>query len=634
MRDLACGISEVEAHTFCIYPRQRLQTLPCLGLTWQIELCVRMKKTTLSLILLLCGILNVNGQNWLNKALDKHFDKLNAPRNYIYKENGDFYLKKKNGKEKKVSEIGHGGIDTLFIEDPSIPVGQACISPVLSRGGFFHHIKVIMANDAAYLETSNIREKLVVDNLSQGIASYRGVQGFQAQEPNNYGSYSLELKIGSYGDKKDVSQLNLPDAIIIDGESGELRGYFSGAKIEKIVFSPKIRKIGKGAFRYCGWLQEVVFPEGCDNVEIDPEAFADCKSLKTIRVPNGKGQEYINMGLSEALIVDGSAALNMRIELQKPGTILDKIPLKELNKISSLSVTGFLDENDIEVLKECVNLKKLDLFNAYTTISEELQKQRKANSAFLRGMIQAMGELSQKKYENGEISTVDNLQVQLFTDLVKGTSNVKKASVGCVIPTGSFSGMKYLETVVLPVRASVIESKAFQNCPNLKEVMLPPYLKEIGTGAFAFCRNLKSVVFPKTLTTIGMYDRQHTYGKSAAASFVETGIEKIDFNNCAFESNAMDDSWSYRFHCKNLKVVMLPNIKKIDVGFGSDSPVICYVPSSVEELSISGVKEIHFSSPTPPSMRELSNCVIYVPKGCLTQYYAKFNGNGNTLNEE
>ena len=589
-------------------------------------------KKLLFIVLLSCGIVNANSQNWLNKIIDKKIAKSLQPRNYVYKY-GEIYEKKSNGKEKKVSEIGYGGIDTLFIEDSSIPVGEVCINPKFET----KDIKVIISNNATYLNTNGLRENLLVENLSQGIASYRGVQGFQAQKPGAWDVYRLELEIGSWPDKKDVSQLNLPDAIIIDGEVGNLHGYFSGAKMKKVVFSPKIRKIGKGAFRYCGYLQEVVFPDGCDNVEIDPEAFAECDGLKTIRVPKGMAQSFINMGLPEALIVDGDATLNLKIELEKPGIILNKISIEKLNKISSLTIIGIMDENDIEVLKGCVNLKTLDLSNAYTTISEELQKKRNAESEFLQGMFQAMGELSQAKYNNGEISAIDNLQVQLFAELSKGSSTVQNSSMGCVIPTGSFSGMKNLENVVLPVRASVIESKAFQDCSNLVAVTLPPYLKTIGTGAFAFCPKLQAISFPHTLTSIGSYDQQHTYGRSAAASFVETGIENLDFSNCIFESNAIDNSWSYRFHCKYLKVVKLPNINYIDVGFGSDSPVICYVPSTVKRLKIYDriIKEIHFSSPNPPYLEDgLRNCVIYVPKGNLTNYYAKFNGNGNTFKEE
>ena len=335
---------------------------------------------------------------------------------------------------------------------------------------------------------------------------------------------------------------------------------------------------------------------------------------------------------------DAKSKKYRHICVEKQNSILSVLPIDILPIIDSLTITGILNENDIEVLKECVHLRYLDLSNAYTTLSQELQKARKANSAFLQGMIQAMGELSQEKYENGEISTVDNLQVQLFAALSKGSEDVKESSVGCVIPTGSFSGMKYLETVIFPVRASKIESEAFQDCPNLKEVMLPPFLKEIGTGAFAFCSNLKSIVFPETLTTIGSYDKRHIYDIGGAASFVETGIETIDFSKCFFENNTLDGSWSYRFHCKNLKVVKLPNYNNIDVGFGSDSPVICYVPSSVKRIRFyTGIeiKEIHFSSPEPPFVdASLIDCVIYVPKGSLTKYFAKFNEGGNIIKEE
>lgn len=471
---------------------------------------------------------------------------------------------------------------------------------------------------------------------------YSGIQGF----PELF-RYNPHLSL--------AGTLKLPDVIIIN------KGYFNQSGIERLILSPNIKRVGEMAFYKCNNLKEIIFPEGCSDITIDKDAFAgcsnlekivfpesctnitidktafrECKNLAKVIVPKGKIAEFANMmQLTESVFDDGSFILEYSIEVEKPGTILGKLPLDKLNGICSLKIVGILDENDIEVLKDCIHLKQLDLSNAYTTISDALQKKRNANSAFLRGMIQTIGKLSQEKYDNGEMSTIDNLQVQLFAEIVKGSSNVNEASVGCVIPTGSFSGMKSLETVILPVRASIIESKAFQDCSNLKEVIFPPYLKEIGTGAFAFCRNLKDIVLPVTLTSIGNYDQQHTYGKSAAASFVETGIETIDLGNCFFESNAIDHSWCYRFHCKALKIVKLPNISYIDVGFGSESPVVCYVPTSVQKIKIGGIKEIHFSSIEPPIVEDgLRNCLIYVPKGSLTQYYARFKGDGNIIKEE
>jgi len=338
-----------------------------------------------------------------------------------------------------------------------------------------------------------------------------------------------------------------------------------------------------------------------------------------------------------AATVDEKSKKYRHIYVEKQNSILSVLPIEMLPLIDSLTITGILNENDLEILKECTHLRYLDLSNAYTTLSLELQKERKAEEDFLQGMFQAMGELSQQKYYNGEISTMDNLQVQLFAALSKGSSDVKESSNGCIIPSSAFSNMGDLEKVILPVRASEIESRAFQGCSNLEVVILPPYLKEIGLGAFAFCKNLKAIDFPETLTTIGKYDQQHTYGKSAAASFVESGIEVFDFSKCSFKRNAIDNSWSYRFNCKNLKVVKLPKgIKKIDVGFGSNYSVVCFVSSSVESLTLKDdIKEIHFSSENPPYIDgNITDCNIFVPKGCLTQYYAKFRGNGNILKEE
>ena len=327
---------------------------------------------------------------------------------------------------------------------------------------------------------------------------------------------------------------------------------------------------------------------------------------------------------------------DVSIKVKKPGTILNYLSIDNLEDIRSLSIVGILDENDLEVIKSCKKLKSLDLSQCYTTLSEEEQTKRKANHDFLQGMFQAMGKLSEEKYKNGEISYTDNLQTQLFVELTKGSDQVKNASAGCIIPAGAFSNMKFLESVKLPLRASSIESRSFENCSNLKNVTLPPYLKRIGTGAFAFCPKLQDIVFPSTLTSIGSYDQQHTYGKSAACSFASTGITQFDFSNCYFDINSSyDNSWTFRFVDCPVQILKLPQIASIDVGVNNKIEVKCYVPKEVKVLKIQNIKEIHFMSPKPPIMHQrLNDCTIYVPKGCLTPYYAKFNGDGNIIREE
>ena len=100
--------------------------------------------------------------------------------------------------------------------------------------------------------------------------------------------------------------MELPDAVAILGDSrGAVSGYFVGTRVEKIVFSTSIKYIGDGAFAHCKNLREVVFPEGCIDVEISKDAFKGCINLTTIKVPKGQSAEYAQkMKLPISLFVE------------------------------------------------------------------------------------------------------------------------------------------------------------------------------------------------------------------------------------------------------------------------------------------------------------------------------------------
>ena len=547
--------------------------------------------------------------------------KLYPPHNYVYKgPNGLFMLKK--GKEKKVSSI-EKEIDTLFIEDPSTSVYK--MSNILISTYYYYNSVKFISNNVPYFHIDYLRWKIPEYIKSSG--SIPGIKGFQAISYR--GSHDKEL----YGDC-----ISLPDVVCIDGEEKGSIGFFAGLDIEKITFSPCIKKIGKGAFRNCRFLQEVIFPDGCDSVDIDPEAFVGCEDIRLIRVPSGSFDYYISKGISPAVLVNEEAYLDVTVRLEKPGTILNELTLEKLNKIRSLTVIGILDENDIYVIaRECASLQYLNLRDAYTTLSKAEQVRRDEESEFWQGIFQAMGKMSESKYKRGEIGTIDNLQVQLFTELAKGSSNVRNASYGCIIPKNAFRNSINLETVVLPARVSRIERGAFQGCTMLSSVILPPYLESIDTGAFANCPNLRLIDFPATLTSIGGFDRQRAYGNSGIASFINTSIEKFDFSKCSFSYNtSIDKSWTYYFSNKNLREIRLPQgVSNIDIRIYSNMDVVCYVPSSVKKLTIFNANEIHFASPEPPIISEaISDCIIYVPKGCLTAYYANGKLRGNKFEEE
>ena len=93
----------------------------------------------------------------------------------------------------------------------------------------------------------------------------------------------------------------------------------------------------------------------------------------------------------QALSENGSMVLEYNIKLEKPGTILDQLPIDMLNKVNSLTIIGILDENDIAIINKCKSLKFLDLSHCYTTLSEKLQKVRNSEKRIPTWIVPSCG---------------------------------------------------------------------------------------------------------------------------------------------------------------------------------------------------------------------------------------------------
>ncbi|MBR6117949.1 MAG: leucine-rich repeat domain-containing protein [Paludibacteraceae bacterium] len=70
------------------------------------------------------------------------------------------------------------------------------------------------------------------------------------------------------------------------------------------------------------------------------------------------------------------------------------------------------------------------------------------------------------------------------------------------IGSSAFSGLKNLQSVILPNTITAINTDAFYGCVKLGSVNLPEGLQTIGVDAFYNC-NLSSITIPSTVTSIG-----------------------------------------------------------------------------------------------------------------------------------
>lgn len=354
-----------------------------------------------------------------------------------------------------------------------------------------------------------------------------------------------------------------------------------------------------------------------------------------IEIPKGTKEDIFALCLganNKNSFEQGIELKSYNIKMEKPGTILSYLPIDELENIDSLTITGFLYETDINVIEKCVRLRHLDLGKTVVTYSPELLKQQRDNAKALASLFGMLGAMADAKYENNEMSTLDYAYTKAFSNLMQDASNVNSSNENCIIPANSFSNMYFLQSVILPYRASQIGSRAFAGCVNLKEVALPLYLESIGRECFMNCTKLKAVQFPKTLYELG------------ERSFNEcNSLETIDLSQCDFTPKTQSSyrnyiDWNEAFgYCANLQVLKFPqgitrilscNYEEARLQVKRTNQIKLYFPTSLKYIKDCwlGNSELHFTTTAAPSFEDFRisdscDCKVYCPKGSITSYY-------------
>lgn len=345
---------------------------------------------------------------------------------------------------------------------------------------------------------------------------------------------------------------------------------------------------------------------------------------KTIEI--WKNREFIHPNK----IIKAGEELSFNITIDKPSTILSYLPLDKLEKIDSLTITGFLYETDIAVINKCKFLRYLDLSRTFIMYSPQAKQQQINEVKAAIAILNFAGMNADLKYNDGDMSSMEYIVTKAMAELgeiadkhVDEMKQIKQANENCIIPESAFKNMKFLKTVKLPITAIAIKEDAFYHCESLENIQLPPYLKSISEKAFAYCFNLRSLDFPSTITEIG---------KNAFEG--SNSLKKVDLSK-----NRLKSIYENSLFSGNNKEIRLPQ----GIGYCGfyNKNCIIYYPKSLKEIGGKVTNcELHFSSPTAPLFDSrpiyghvLQDNKIYVPKGCTTAYYVAL-GEKNTYIEE
>ena len=182
----------------------------------------------------------------------------------------------------------------------------------------------------------------------------------------------------------------------------------------------------------------------------------------------------------------------IKLKLEKAGTLPDKISSTKKNKITNLKIIGDINGTDLRFIREMAggdcygnptdgHLTSLDLYEAN---------------------IVEGGDYYYHNVERPFYCKANAIGYCAFWGCSGLTSVTIPSSVTEIGPF-AFSDCRSLTSVPIPSSITKIGDNAFSGCSGLTSVTIPSSVTEIGSSAFSDCRGLTSVTVPSSVTKIG-----------------------------------------------------------------------------------------------------------------------------------
>ena len=182
----------------------------------------------------------------------------------------------------------------------------------------------------------------------------------------------------------------------------------------------------------------------------------------------------------------------IKLKLEKAGTLPDKISSTKKNKITNLKIIGDINGTDLRFIREMAggdcygnptdgHLTSLDLYEAN---------------------IVEGGDYYYHNVERPFYCKANAIGYCAFWGCSGLTSVTIPSSVTEIGPF-AFSDCRSLTSVTIPSSITKIGSSTFSGCSGLTSVTIPSSVTEIGSSAFSYCSGLTSVTIPSSVTKIG-----------------------------------------------------------------------------------------------------------------------------------
>lgn len=366
------------------------------------------------------------------------------------------------------------------------------------------------------------------------------------------------------------------------------------------------------------------------------------------------------------ILYEGWTPKSYTVNVRSAGSFANEM-LKIVDKwadVDELTVTGTLNQNDMDVFSRMTNLRKLDLSQTDITYVGGCGNLTKLATVLLPSTVISVGGEAFSNCRLREINLPNATSIDygaFYNCSLKELSLPNARTIGgsafsgCrlqtlslpnVVTIGSFafSGNTSLATVDAQ-KLEIVEDGAFSGCSKLS-VFDFKNIKQIGYSAFQGCSSLKSVDL-SNVETLGAnrdnydyrYDNGTFYGctslSSVQLSSKLTSIPSGCFAECSSLREisipeSIEGIGSYVFYGTSISVVDLPEgLKKIGEGTFYYCPLTdISIPSTVESLGSNAfytelLQNVYCYAVVPPSTSNFQNvsaATLHVPAFSMANY--------------
>ncbi len=330
---------------------------------------------------------------------------------------------------------------------------------------------------------------------SNGACTRCGIKEASVGLAYKLNSSQTAYAVAGIGSCKDTDVM-IPDSYKGLPVTGIEERAFKDCKSLKTVYIPdSVTSIGKFAFSDCGRLTSVTIPDSVTSIGKD--AFLGCKSLTSITIPDSV-------------------------------TSIGSFAFSGCSSLTSVTIGNGVKTIDVYVFSNCYNLTSITIPNSVTYIAMgAFQNCNRLTSITIPDSVISIGSdafcacgLTSITIPDSVISigsgafrvcgltsvTIGNSVTNIGDSAFKGCTGLTSITIGnsvTNIGNSAFSGCSGLTSVTIPDSVTSIGWSAFSNCTGLTSITIPDSVTNIGNSAFYGCTGLTSITIGNSVTNIG-----------------------------------------------------------------------------------------------------------------------------------